>query len=432
MATVVDEFVNVHPANERGRTFLEADEIECEHKEKATEHGPGQDVLDGNGDRPRAGRKRCRHSHRRSLAPRGSCMRPRSGGVNVVPPGVTSPLSRFGVAHVALTTSTCRKGIGLAWTVADMPDQSGRLIVVTGASSGIGAAAAAALAARGAHVILAVRDAHRGAVVRQQILARHPQALADLALVDLAELASVRRFAADIIERGRAVDAVLNVAGLGLQPVRAVTRDGFECQFGTNHLGAFALTGLLLPVLRRAPGARVVAVASVAHRQGRIDFDDLQGTRRYSGMKAYAQSKLADLLFALELDRRARAAGAPLVSVAAHPGISRTAFFAKTNLAAPVGMLLEAFAAIAGQDADAGALPILYAATMPDVRGGQYWGPDGWMEWRGAPALASLSHRARDLAVAARLWSVSERLTDVRFDFGDQAPHAHPTSSSPG
>lgn len=300
------------------------------------------------------------------------------------------------------------------WTVADIPDQTGRVAVVTGASSGLGTEVAQALAARGASVVLAVRDAARGQAARQLILSRHPHADLAVSVVDLADLASIRAFA-DREGRRAKIDLLVNNAGLGMQPKRAVTPDGLERQFATNHLGAFALTGLLLPALLRAPAPRVVAVASIAHRSGSIDFDDLQGERRYAGGKAYNQSKLANLLFALELDRRARAARSRLLSVAAHPGVAATGFMAATDMGTIPVAVGSLAVRLVGQDAAAGAEPLVYAAAMPDVAGGQYWGPDGFMEIRGKPAPARLAPQARDAGAAARLWRESERLTGVDF-----------------
>lgn len=260
------------------------------------------------------------------------------------------------------------------WTQAAMPDQSGRVAVVTGASSGIGAAAAEMLAAKGGDVVLAVRDAARGEAVRTRILARNPGARVRVSLLDLADLGSVRAFASRIEGEVARVDVLLNNAGLGMQPQRGVTADGFERQFGTNHLGHFALTGLLLPALLRAQAARVVGIASLAHRRARIDFSDLMGERRYRGGAAYGQSKLANLMFAFELDRRARAAGAGLVSVAAHPGLSRTGFMAASQIPAAAQAAVGVLLRVAGQDEVRGALPGVYAATMPGVEGGSYLG----------------------------------------------------------
>ena len=301
------------------------------------------------------------------------------------------------------------------WTTANMPDLSGRTAVVTGASSGIGAAAAEALAAKGADVVLAVRNPDKGERVRAAMLRRHPATKARVMVLDLADLSSVHEFADKAVRTLPQIDILLNNAGLGMQRARAMTADGFERQFGTNHLGQFALTGLLLPALLKAPSARVVSISSIAHRGGKIDFDDLQGERRYGGGKAYNQSKLANLLFALELDRRARAAGAQLVSVAAHPGVAATGFVTAIGLPGPVNTIANLGAAIVGQSAARGALPGLYAASMPKVEGGQYFGPDGVGEVRGWPKRAALSSRARDAGLADRLWQVSETLTGVTY-----------------
>ena len=301
------------------------------------------------------------------------------------------------------------------WTAAEIPDLGGRIAVVTGASSGIGEAAADALLAKGAEVVLAVRNAEKGERVLAAMLRRHPGAKARVMIVDLADLASVREFADKAVRALPQIDILLNNAGLGMQRARAVTVDGFERQFGTNHLGQFALTGLLLPALLKAPSPRVVSISSLAHRGGAIDFEDLQGAKRYGGGKAYNQSKLANVLFALELDRRAQAAGARLVSLAAHPGVAATGFVAAIGLPGLVSTIAEAGMKVIGQSATQGALPGLYAATMPDVKGGDYFGPDGIGELRGYVKRAVLSAKARDPALAASLWSVSEELTGVTF-----------------
>ena len=301
------------------------------------------------------------------------------------------------------------------WTAAEIPDLTGRIAVVTGASSGIGEAAADALLAKGAEVVLAVRNADKGERVLAAMLRAHPGAKARVMIVDLADLASVREFADKAVRALPHIDILLNNAGLGMQRTRAVTVDGFERQFGTNHLGQFALTSLLLPALLKAPSPRVVSISSLAHRGGTIDFEDLQGAKRYGGGKAYNQSKLANVLFALELDRRAKAAGARLVSVAAHPGVAATGFIAAIGLPGLISTIAEAGMKIAGQSAARGALPGLYAATMPDVKGGDYYGPDGVGEVRGYVKRAALSAQARDPALAASLWSVSEELTGVTY-----------------
>lgn len=301
------------------------------------------------------------------------------------------------------------------WTKRDIPDLTGKRAIVTGASSGIGSVAAEALAAKGADVVLAVRDRQKGEAVARNILRLHSQAKLRVMDLDLADLGTVRSFATTIVAEARPVDLLLNNAGLGMQRQRAVTRDGFERQFGTNHLGHFALTGLLFPALRRAPAPRVVTIASLAHWRGRINFDDPQGERRYDGGKAYNQSKLANIMFALELDRRARGAGLTLKSLAAHPGIASTGFVSATLFPAYQQVIANAVVRLIGQDAEAGALPGLYAATMPQVEGGQYFGPDGPFELRGAPAPARLAPQAKDEAAWARLWNLSEGLTRVSF-----------------
>ncbi len=295
----------------------------------------------------------------------------------------------------------------MTWTANDIPDQSGKTAVVTGANSGLGASIARELARAGADVVLAVRDTAKGQRVADQIGER-----ARVEELDLADLSSVRAFAERFTDP--AIDLLVNNAGL-MAPPRRLTADGFESQIGTNHLGHFALTGRLLAKLLAADAARVVTQSSGAHRFGRINFDNLQGERRYNNWLAYGQSKLANLLFAFELARRA--SGTALVSVAAHPG------YAATNLqfAGPAHLYERASMAVMNrviaQDADMGALPALYAATMPDVAGGSYWGPDGLAEMRGYPHQVTAAGRAYDEEAGRRLWEVSEELTGVRFEF---------------
>lgn len=304
--------------------------------------------------------------------------------------------------------------MSLRWTGNDVPDQSGRLAIVTGANSGIGFFIARGLARAGAHVILAVRDAGKGVAAAEGISSEAADARVQVARLDLADLGSVRSFAERISSEHERVDLLINNAGV-MAVARARTADDFEMQFGTNHLGHFALTGLLLPRKLATPDARVVTVSSINHRAGRMNFDDLQGERRYSRWGAYNQSKLANLLFAFELDRRLRAAGASLRSVAAHPG------YAATNLQHGTASLLErAFFPVGNrlvaQSAEMGALPVLYAATMPDVRSGAYIGPRGIGEVRGYPGEAKPTRSARDLEAARRLWEESERLTGVTYE----------------
>jgi len=299
------------------------------------------------------------------------------------------------------------------WTAAQIPAQSGRLAVVTGANSGIGLVTARELARAGARVVLAVRNAEKGAAAAREIEAAVPKAEVEVASLDLGSLASVRGFAQWFERQHEGLDLLINNAGV-MAPPRRVTADGFELQFGTNHLGHFALTGLLLGRMVGREDARAVTVSSGAHRMGRINFDDLQGERGYGRWRAYGQSKLANLLFAFELDRRLRATGSSIRSVAAHPG------YAATNLqsAAPPmpDRLFMAFTnRVWAQSAEMGALPTLYAATYPGLEGGPYIGPDGLFEQRGYPKPVGSSAAARDEAVARRLWEVSEELTGVRF-----------------
>jgi NAD(P)-dependent dehydrogenase (short-subunit alcohol dehydrogenase family) len=300
------------------------------------------------------------------------------------------------------------------WTTEQIPDQTGRTAVVTGANSGLGLVCARELARAGASVVLACRSAERGAAAVETISQAVPGAQLELASLDLGSLASVEAFAERFRSTHDGFELLLNNAGV-MAPPRRVTADGFELQFGTNLLGHFALTGRLLGALEGRADARVVTLSSIAHRTGRIDFDDLQSERHYSRWRAYGQSKLADLLFALELDRRLRAAGSAVKSLAAHPG------YAATNLQSAAVPTLDRLVmvvtnALLAQSADRGALPSLYAATEPGLEGGLYIGPGGPGEFRGYPRPASPNRAARDEAVAARLWTVSEELTGVRFE----------------
>ena len=301
------------------------------------------------------------------------------------------------------------------WTVDSIPDQSGRIAIVTGATSGLGLCCARGLAQRGAEVVLAVRNTVRGEAVAAEIRAAYPGAKLSVSALDLASLASVRDFAARSADTLPRIDLLLNNAGLGMQPVRHVTQDGFEQQFGVNHLGHFALTGLLIPVLLRAPAPRAVTVASMAHRRGAIAWDDLQSEKSYSGRPAYNQSKLANLMFALELAARAKEQGSRLASIAAHPGLAITGFLAATEMPGWFQAAGHIVSRLIGHSAEAGAAPSLYAATMPDAANGDYWGPDGFLEISGQPARARVWPHATNRADWARLWAVSEALTGVVF-----------------
>ncbi|TMG71133.1 MAG: SDR family NAD(P)-dependent oxidoreductase [Chloroflexi bacterium] len=304
--------------------------------------------------------------------------------------------------------------VNTRWTAEQIPNQQGRTAIVTGANSGLGFIVARELARAGAHVIVATRDAGRGATAISEIKAAHPAANVDLAQLDLANLSSVRDFAQGFLGAGIRLDLLVNNAGVMAVPHR-LTPDGFELQFGTNHLGHFALTGLLMPAFNRQPGSRIVTVSSNNHKAGQMRFDDLQGEQRYSRWGAYAQSKLSNLLFALELDRRLKAAGLPMISVAAHPGYSATNLQLNV-MPRQLRFLARVANAAMAQSAEVGALPLLYAATYPDLPGGSYVGPDGPAEMRGYPTLVQPSDRAINVEDARRLWQISEKLTGVRYE----------------
>src|SRR5260221_8917314 len=298
-------------------------------------------------------------------------------------------------------------------TQTKIPSQSGRTAVVTGATSGLGYETALALAKAGTEVILTGRYDAKGQSAVDKISREVTDARVSYQHLDLASLASVADFAQRMHAR-QSVDLLINNAGVMALPRRQTTADGFEMQFGTNHLGHFALTARLMPLLRLASGPRVVSVSSLAHRTGFIDFADLEGARVYSPWKAYGQSKLATLMFALELQRRSDAAGWNLISSAAHPGFARTSLFAS----GPGGLLSLAtdFAApLFGQSAADCGRPILFAATSPEAKPGGYFGPRGIGELRGAPASALIMPQARDTTTAARLWDVSKKLTGASF-----------------
>ncbi len=304
------------------------------------------------------------------------------------------------------------------WTADHMPDLSGKTIIVTGGNSGLGYEASLQLAGKGANVVLACRNTNKARAAIDTIIAQKPGASLDVMELDLASLASVRGFAKSFLDRHGTLDVLCNNAGVMALPRRR-TLDGFEMQFGTNHLGHFALTGLLLERLLASPGARIVSVSSTMHRTGKIHFDDLQWERRYSKWGAYGQSKLANLLFTHELQRKLDAKGASLISAACHPG------YAATNLQATGprmqgSKLMERMTQLANQlfsqSAAMGALPTLYAATSPEVRGGNYIGPDRFAEQWGHPKKVGSNARSRDQDVAARLWEVSESLTGVRYE----------------
>ena len=302
----------------------------------------------------------------------------------------------------------------MPWTTAEIPDQTGRIALITGANSGLGLESARALAGHGATVVLACRSRRKGEVARDALL---PAATGGLEVLELnlADLASVRAGAHWLADQYGRLDILLNNAGVMGTP-RRLTHDGFELQFGTNHLGHFALTKALLPLLDERPGARVVTVTSGAQYFGRIAFDDLQGEARYDRWAAYGQSKLANVMFALELQQRLTAAGRPAISLAAHPGLARTNLQPASVAAANSKLEGLAYRLMDPlfQSAAMGALPQLYAATAPEARGGEHYGPDQWGGMRGWPTQVRIAPAALDPNQRRRLWEVSEALTEAR------------------
>jgi NAD(P)-dependent dehydrogenase (short-subunit alcohol dehydrogenase family) len=303
------------------------------------------------------------------------------------------------------------------WTIADIPPLNDRTAVITGATGGLGYETALALAGAGTAVLLTGRNDAKGQDAIQRIRGQFPNAKISYETLDLASLASVADFAARFAAAHVSLDLLINNAGVMALPKRQTTADGFEMQFGINYLGHYALTAGLLPLLRRGHQPRVVNLSSLAHRSGKIDFGDLQGAKSYNPFKAYCQSKLAMLMFALELQRRSNAAGWGLLSNAAHPGYALTDLIANgpgtRGLMGQFGKILQPFAS---HSAAAGALPTLFAATSPEARPGGYYGPNWFYELKGPPVPAKIMPRAKDLAVAARLWDVSAALTGVSFD----------------
>jgi len=311
-----------------------------------------------------------------------------------------------------------------AWRAEDIASQVGRCYIITGGNSGIGYHAALKLVRKGADVVLACRDRGRGEAAIARLNGEAPGCRVELEILDLASLASVRQFAAAEIARKRPLHVLINNAGVMAPPRRQETADGFELQFGTNVLGHFALTGLLLPALTATASeshsrTRVVTIASIAHKRGRLNFDDLQSARSYSPWGAYQQSKLADLMFARALNRRLRAANSPVISVAAHPGVAETNLFQKKESSvferAVRNMMGHVIGTFLNTDAE-GALPTLYAATAAEAEDGGYYGPQGFEEMRGhSVGPAKVAPHARDDAAAQRLWGICEKLTGVNY-----------------
>jgi NAD(P)-dependent dehydrogenase (short-subunit alcohol dehydrogenase family) len=299
----------------------------------------------------------------------------------------------------------------MSWNLKHAPMQTGRIAIVTGANIGLGFETALALAGKGITVVLACRNSAKAEAAKAAILASHPKATITCMALDLGSLKSVRAFATAYRKRHATLDLLINNAGIMMPPF-SLSEDGFESQLAANYLGHFALTGLLLPLIVKTPGSRIVSLSSLAHHWSGIRFHDLNATRRYDKRLAYGQSKLACLMFAYELQRRLAKAGHGTLSVAAHPGVS------STNLFQHLPRIVQLFAPLTEvifQSAQGGAQPTLYAALGDDIEGGDYCGPLSLGEMRGDPGKVGSSRRSRDAAVAARLWSVSEDLTGVRF-----------------
>lgn len=308
------------------------------------------------------------------------------------------------------------------WTTQNMPDQRGRTILITGANSGLGYESALALAGKNAHVVMAVRNAKKGEAARDAIRREYPNASLDLMSVDMASLASIRDFAAAFRAKYSRLDVLMNNAGL-MAPPRGETADGFEMQFGVNHLGTFAVTGLLIDLLIDVPNSRVVTVSSNANYMGRINFDDLHARKRYSRYLAYGQSKLANVLFAFELGRRLAAAGAQTRSIPVHPGVAPTGLQSttlKVNNNVVEKIIYGIFNNTMAQSPKMGILPQLYAAT-DDAKPGEFWGPR-YFHVRGYPTRLKANKEAYNLEVARRLWEVSVKETGV--DYGILAERA--------
>jgi len=303
----------------------------------------------------------------------------------------------------------------MSWSTKDIPAQAGKLALVTGATGGLGYETALELARAGADVVLTGRNAEKGASAIERIKAEVPRARVSYENLDLSLLGNVTRFAADFSSRHDRLDILVNNAGVMAPPTRETTKDGFELQFATNYLSHFALTARLLPLLMAAPAARVVPLASIAARQGKIDFANLQSERDYQPMVAYSQTKLACLMFGFELQRRSDANGWGIASITAHPGVSRTELINNGMGESSGAGFARRFLSFIFQPVPQGALPTLMAATDAQAKPGSYYGPQGFMEIRGLPGEVSAPSQALDTSVARQLWNVSEELSGVRF-----------------
>ncbi len=295
------------------------------------------------------------------------------------------------------------------WNHTNIPDQTGRTAIVTGANAGLGLETARVLAGKGAKVIMACRSKERGQAAMDTIEVENPSGSVELAIVDLSRLESVKSFAASFSAEHRSLDLLINNAGV-MTPPESKTADGFELQIGVNFLGHFALTALLFPLLEATEGSRVVTLSSLAHRMGKIDLASFRGATRYRPWREYGQSKLACLMFAIEMQQRLDRAGIPIRSLAAHPGGTRTDLQRHSLMSRMLGFMM--------MDVQQGTLPTLYAATEPTAQGGEYFGPDGIYEMRGYPAPAKIAKQANDEEARDRLWQIAEELTGVTFEIG--------------
>jgi NAD(P)-dependent dehydrogenase (short-subunit alcohol dehydrogenase family) len=329
-------------------------------------------------------------------------------------------------ASTAKTANIDTHSTPYRWTDRDIPDQTHRTVVVTGANSGLGFLTSLKLAQHGARVIMTARDLRKGRDARARIEADHTKGSVELRQLDLADLTQVKAFAKQLLADGTRIDVLINNAGI-MMPPRALTAQGYELQFGVNHLAHFALTSMLLPRIRASAEGRVVTISSDLHKRGRIHFDDLTGERKYGRIEFYAQSKFANVLFALELDRRLRATGTPIKSVLAHPGYAAT----NLQLNGPSGILklfLRFGNRFLAQSAEMGVLPQLFAATAPEVDGGDFIGPDGRNEKKGYPTRVQPVAEACDLNLAERLWQRSVELTGMSPDFSMREGRPHATT----
>jgi NAD(P)-dependent dehydrogenase (short-subunit alcohol dehydrogenase family) len=304
----------------------------------------------------------------------------------------------------------------MKWTTDEMPDLKGKVMVVTGGNSGIGFESVKAFARKGAEVVLASRSTEKGELAKKEILQTVSEGNIQVMQLELDDLESVKRFAAEFRKHYQRLDVLLNNAGIMMSPYFK-TKDGFEGQFGTNHLGHFALTGLLMETLMKTKGSRIVNVSSGAHKRGEMDFENLQfeDGREYSPMKAYGRSKLANLLFTYELQRKLESAQRQTIAVAAHPGVARTNLGRYMEGKMMYKLLYPVFKWIS-QDQAMGALPQIRASVDPNVKGGEYYGPDGRSEMKGFPVLVQSNEASHNLGDATRLWEVSEKLTGVKFE----------------